>query len=447
MSKSTPGKILIVFASVLLSGTGAFGQLIRQPNTTLNLSQSTPPATLSATGAFADLTTLTPNTGIVAYTPNVPFWSDYAKKTRWFSIPDITRTMTFSRDSNWTFPTGTIWIKHFDLPNERTDPNGPSRRIETRFLVKTDTAAYGLTYKWRDDQTDADLVVSSGEQVAYMVYVNGAPTFQNWTYPSRSACTQCHTSVGGRALSFTTRQMNASHVYGSQNLNQVQALSDAGYFFAPVTGVNNLPAFAKANDTTQNLEWRTRSYFAVNCSQCHQPSGPTPGYWDARPTTPLDQAQIINGVLYNNIGDPNYRFIVPGDLNHSMSFLRIAGIAQRMPPIGTNELDPDNMQLLSDWVTQALPQRLSFTQWQLYYFGSTKDPIAAPDEWSTKCCLWGNNVDLVPRHRARSTKCSQPLPQFAPRFHIREQPGKRSFTGRRGHERVRRNQGEQKRSG
>jgi uncharacterized repeat protein (TIGR03806 family) len=355
-------------------------QLVRLPNTTLNLSQTNPPATLSASGAFSDLATLTPNSGIVAYTPNVAFWSDYAQKLRWFSIPDITRTMTFNADVNWTFPTGTVWIKHFNLPNERTNPDGLSRRIETRFLVKTDTSVYGLSYRWREDQTDADLVPSTGANVDYTVLVNGVPTTQTWRYPSRAQCNSCHTSVGGYGLSFNTRQMNAFHIYGSQNLNQIQALSDAGYFFVAVVGVNNLPAFAKGSDTTQSLDWRARSYFAVNCSQCHQPGGPTPANWDARPTTPLDQAQIINGLLYNDYGNPANRFVVPGDTAHSMALLRIeaAGVP-RMPPLASNELDPGSIQLVNDWITQSLPQRLSFAQWQLYYFGSNIDPNAAPD--------------------------------------------------------------------
>ncbi len=80
--------MLAAVAGLLLwAAPGTFGQLVRQPNTTLVLSPSSPPATLSATGAFADLATLTPNAGIVSYKPNLSFWSDYAQKSRWFSIP------------------------------------------------------------------------------------------------------------------------------------------------------------------------------------------------------------------------------------------------------------------------------------------------------------------------------------------------------------------------
>src|SRR6185295_2547562 len=39
------------------------------------------PATLADTGIFSNVATLAPAPGVVAYTPNVSFWSDYAKKT------------------------------------------------------------------------------------------------------------------------------------------------------------------------------------------------------------------------------------------------------------------------------------------------------------------------------------------------------------------------------
>src|SRR5205823_3491359 len=153
--------------------------------------------------------------------------------------------------------------------------------------------------------------------VPYSVLVNGVPTNQIWRYPSRGECVRCHSAVAGNALSFNTRQMNGSHLYGAQTLNQIQAMSDAGYFAAPVTGVNNFPAFAKASDTSQSLEWRVRSYLAVNCVQCHQPGGEAMSNWDARPTTLTDQAQMINGLLRNPGIDSANRFVVPGDTGHS----------------------------------------------------------------------------------------------------------------------------------
>lgn len=321
-------------------------------------SGTAPPATLSATGAFSNLSTLTPNTGIISYEPNVNFWSDYAIKSRWFSIKNTTDTVTFSSTGNWTFPTGMVWIKHFDFETTRGSP-ATKRRLETRFLVKTTNEVYGLSYKWRADQTDADLVAESG---LTEVIPSSSPS-QTWRYPSRGECITCHSQVGGHALSFNTPQVNRTHDYGAGMQNQIQALSDAGYFSAPVGEVNSLPAFAAASDTTQSLEWRVRSYLAVNCVQCHQPGGASQGSWDARFTTKTDAANLINGLLINDGGDTANRFAVPGDAVHSMLLKRQQGNGvARMPPLGTNERDLVNEQLVTDWIA-SLTTRQSFAQW------------------------------------------------------------------------------------
>jgi uncharacterized repeat protein (TIGR03806 family) len=369
---------VMVLAFVSIISPRAEAQLVRQPNTTLNLSETSPATKLSLTGAFSDLATLAPNPGIVPYTPNVSFWSDYAQKSRWFSVPNLADKITFNADSNWAFPTGTVWVKHFNLPNERTNPNGPSVRVETRFLVKKSDGIYGLTYRWRADQTDADLVEDFGEDEFFTVTVNGKPTTQVWHYPARYECIECHSAVAGYGLGFNTRQMNGSHVYGTQNLNQIKALSDAGYFTAPVPHVNNLPALVKASDTTQSFESRVRSYFAANCLQCHQPGGEAPTYWDARPTTPTDMANMINATLAYDEDDPANRFVVPGDTSHSMVLKRLMGEVSRMPPLATRELDPEAIQLITDWITRELPTRLSFSDWQTYYFRSTTSPESQP---------------------------------------------------------------------
>ena len=93
------------------------------------------PATLSETNLFADLTDLSPNPGLLPYEPNLPFWSDYAIKRRWFGIPS-TEPMTWARDGNWIFPRRMLWVKHFDLEMTRGNP-ATKRRIETRMSLET----------------------------------------------------------------------------------------------------------------------------------------------------------------------------------------------------------------------------------------------------------------------------------------------------------------------
>lgn len=340
---------------LLCSLLGTVVRLVRSGTPT----GTAPPAALSATGAFSNLGTLTPNTGIVAYEPNVNFWSDHAIKSRWFAIKNTTDTMTFNSTGNWTFPTGTVWIKHFDIETTRGVP-ATRRKLETRFLVKTTTGVYGLSYRWNAGQTDATLVAESGENMA----IPSASPAQTWRFPSRGECITCHTQVGGHALSFNTSQLNRSHDYGAGLQNQIQALSDAGYLSTPATGVNNLRAFAAAGDTTQSLEWRVRSYLSVNCVQCHQPGGAVQALWDAQSTTKTDMANLINGLLVNDLGDPANRFVVPGDAAHSMLLRRQQGNGvSRMPPLGTLERDLVNEQLVTDWIA-SLASRQNFAQWQ-----------------------------------------------------------------------------------
>ncbi len=197
------------------------------------------PATLSATGAFSNLASLTPNAGIVPYEPNVPFWSDYAIKTRWFSIPTLGPTFTYAAAGNWTLPTGTVWVKNFDIESTRGNP-ATARHLETRFIVKTTDGVYGISYKWRADQTDADLVPENGDTSTFSVTVGGSPQSQTWTFPSRASCLNCHTYVGGYALSFNTPQLNRTNTYGGLPQNQIDALNSAGYLSGSVSPTNTL---------------------------------------------------------------------------------------------------------------------------------------------------------------------------------------------------------------
>jgi glucose/arabinose dehydrogenase/mono/diheme cytochrome c family protein/regulation of enolase protein 1 (concanavalin A-like superfamily) len=115
------------------------------------------PATLGATGLFSDLAALTPDGRLIPYQLNAPFWSDGALKSRFAVIPNDS-TVGFRPDGDWSFPGGSVLVKHFDLPVSDIDP-AITRRLETRVIVKQDDGeVYGATYKWRADQSDADLL-------------------------------------------------------------------------------------------------------------------------------------------------------------------------------------------------------------------------------------------------------------------------------------------------
>ncbi|MEO8426729.1 MAG: PQQ-dependent sugar dehydrogenase [Verrucomicrobiota bacterium] len=336
------------------------------------------PPTLADTGVFSDVATLTPNPGVWPYSVNVPFWSDNAIKTRWFSMPDANLTIAFNREGNWSFPPGTVWIKHFDLELTNGVPES-TRRIETRLLIKNSSGVYGLTYRWNDSATNAFLVPEDGLNETFLISDGGVIRTQVWHYPSRNQCLQCHTAVAGYALGFNTAQLNRDMDYSGVITNQLLALSHAGYFDSKLTSLHALPALARSTDTNVSLEYRVRSYLHANCVQCHQPGGSGSGYWDARITAPTRLASLIESLPANSSGDPEDRIVKPGSPDHSILLQRIAKLdARHMPPLATTQLNTEAIDLLSAWITNDLPNYISFADWQLRYFASTNSPQSLP---------------------------------------------------------------------
>lgn len=317
------------------------------------------PATLSATGAFADLITLAPSSGVVGYEPTMSFWTDHARKRRWFALPDVTSTFGFSANGNWTLPPGAVWIKHFDLELTRGDPTS-ARRIETRFVVKTAGGLQRFTYAWNDAQTEANLVPPQGTNQVFTVMQNGVAHRQTWRFPSRAECITCHSTAAGSALSFNTRHLNHEQNFSGQAANYIVALAAAGYLsgtpaFEPPDArgtLPGLPRLARADDPFASLEHRARSYLDSNCSFCHQPGGDAVALFDARISTPFDLAGIINGPLLDSGGDPRNRVIVPGDATHSRVLQRIAVRGpDQMPPLASFERDLAGETLLREWIS------------------------------------------------------------------------------------------------
>ncbi len=316
------------------------------------------PSTLLDTGAFSSLDDLTPNPGVVPYDINVSFWSDHGKKARWFSVPNTNLTIGFDTLGSWSFPTGTVWIKHFDLELTNGVP-ASARRLETRFLVRNESGVYGVTYRWNSN-TNAALVPEDGLDESFVISDGGLTRTQTWHYPARGECLRCHTPQGGFALGFSTRQLNQSN--GGEN--QLSALSRSRYFDIPtIPEPLTLPALARATSESISVETRVRSYLDANCVQCHQPGGTAQGLWDARFTTPLNNAGILDGLLLDDLGDANNRVIRPGSPDHSIIYTRVANFgAGHMPPLATSELNLEAIALLGRWITNDLvnPRPLLF---------------------------------------------------------------------------------------
>jgi len=333
------------------------------------------PSLLSDVGLFADLKTLSPHAGIVPYDIQVPFWSDGAVKTRWFSVPDTSEFMSFRAESSWLFPTGTVWIKQFDLLLTNGSPES-LRRLETRVLVKDEDNVFGLTYRWGLSKTNASLVPVGGLDEAIVVERNGATVTQVWRYPSRAECLACHTPGAGGALGFNTVQMNREFAHGVVTQNQVQALAEAGYFDDTVGPVHLLRRLPTLTNAAYSVESRARAYLQANCAQCHFPGGPGQGLWNARVFPKLSTAGIVDGALLNDLGNPANRVVTPGEPDHSMLLSRISSNGTlRMPPLASSVLDTQGIALVSAWINELAGYQ-AFDDWQIVHFNSTNAPDA-----------------------------------------------------------------------
>lgn len=314
------------------------------------------PPLLSQTGAFANVRTLTPNSTLIPYDLILAFWSDGASKSRWISLPK--GTIKFSPTGEWLFPDGTVFVKHFDLAVDDTNPR-VKRRLETRLLIRDrNGAVYGVTYKWRPDNSDADLLTAGVKENITIKTAVGTRS-QTWYYPSPKDCLTCHTSNAGGPLGVKTRQMNRDITYPSGITdNQLRAWNHVGLFDS-VLGNSasprdsywaSLPTLAATDDTTRSLEDRARSYLDANCSQCHRPGG-TVANFDARYTTPLAQQGLIGGPVVIDENIDRARVIAPNDIWRSILFMRVdSNDTFRMPPLARMTIDRTGVDLLQQWI-------------------------------------------------------------------------------------------------
>ncbi|MCA9237722.1 MAG: RICIN domain-containing protein [Planctomycetales bacterium] len=311
------------------------------------------PRTLSRTGLFGDLRSLAASPGIVPYGVNSPLWSDNADKLRWVALPGDGR-IEFAEDGGYRWPGGSIFVKHFDLTvNEQTNEQ---RRVETRVLVLDQTGrnGYGVTYKWRDDHSDADLLPAELDEQIEVVGADGTSRRQTWHYPSRQECLQCHTQKSGFVLGPNTRQLNGDYAYPTGVVdNQLRTWSYLQMFSNNIDqrDIAEFDHLVTVDDPHADLELRVRSYVDANCAFCHRPGG-TGAQWDARFDTPIELQQCIGGSVRETFGIAGAKVVSPANLQTSILYLRMTSSqpTQRMPPVGRNKVDAKAVATFAEWI-------------------------------------------------------------------------------------------------
>jgi uncharacterized repeat protein (TIGR03806 family) len=310
------------------------------------------PQRLSETGIFRDLATLTPETGLIPYEVNAPLWSDGATKDRLMALPGVER-IGFSRDGAWTFPVGTVFVKTFHLPTTVGDPS-TSVRVETRVLIQGASGWDGYSYRWRDDQSDADLLPGADTRTFTVTdpAAPGGTRSQTWTFPSRTDCMRCHTAAAGRVLGVNTRQIHRLHDYGGVIDDQLHAWDHVQLFASSIGWPGPFPAHADPADASASLAGRARAYLDANCSMCHRPGGPSQSPMDLRTLVSVAQMNVVDvAPQFGDLGVANPRLVAPLDRTRSVLWHRMNRLDSfRMPPLATSVVDAVGQDLIGAWI-------------------------------------------------------------------------------------------------
>jgi len=308
---------------------------------------STIPEYLSSTGCFSSTVPLSPATGVIAYDINSPLWSDGAEKQRFFAIPDNSR-INVTDEGDFIFPAGSVLIKHFILND---------KPIETRMLMRHADYWGGYSYEWQYD-TNGNPVDAQLLDTGKSVIIDG----QNWLYPSRSQCFECHTTVANISLGLETLQLNRDLTYAQTGraANQLDTLQAVGIFSSQLSIQLRRNKLYELDDASTSFENRAKSYLHANCAFCHQPTGSTPVAMDFRYTTPLPAMNICDvapqesdlGITGLKLFDPNGSFLQP----NSAIVMRMESVDAnvRMPPLATEIVHDDAVNILKSWVEETI---------------------------------------------------------------------------------------------
>ncbi|HEY3700159.1 MAG TPA: PQQ-dependent sugar dehydrogenase [Spongiibacteraceae bacterium] len=312
----------------------------------------TMPTKLSATGLFSSLTPLQAVPGLIEYEVNVPLWSDGATKRRWLALPNGGK-ITFSADTAWQLPIGSVVVKHFAIALDQRQPT-QLHNLETRVLIHESSGWAGYTYRWNAQQTNADLITGGATATLQFIDSNGVAFTRDYDYPSSAQCHGCHTDVAGFLLGVRTRQLNRNFNYGSVIDNQLRSFNHVALFATDIGNASNYGAAVALDNNAASIAQRARDYLDANCAQCHQSGGPTGVALDLRADTNDSAMHALDiAPSAGDLGIANAMLIARGDKARSILWqrLRAADVASgRMPPLASHAIDEAAVAVVGQWI-------------------------------------------------------------------------------------------------
>jgi uncharacterized repeat protein (TIGR03806 family) len=369
------------------------------------------PRKLSESGLFREVKSHAMADGVVPYSVNSPLWSDGAHKERFIAIPHQDgrdMRIEFGTGRSWKFADDTTLVKSFAIETKAGDP--ASRRwVETRFMVKQQGEWAGYSYRWNEDQSDAELVDASGADQSFDIQVPATADQpagtrqQTWHFPSRTECMVCHSRAANFVLGLSEAQMNREHDYGGvvdhqfrvlerlgllkiatqadapkrfRTLLQEQGLSEkevnehfrksteGGEQRAPkslqtlfVQEMTAYKALPNPYDESQPLEARARSYLHSNCSHCHIEAGGGNSQMNLEFSTELAKMKVIGEKpLHHRFDLADPQLIAPGEPQRSVLLHRLSQRGDKsgqMPQLATSIVDEAAVKLFRAWIAEV----------------------------------------------------------------------------------------------
>jgi putative heme-binding domain-containing protein len=320
-----------------------FHRLVRNPATG---QPSSFPRKLSETGLFTDVKLQTPAAGVHEFSVAERMWQDRLVGRRFIALPAETKveaTITKKPDGSVS-GSKVVWPKDAVLAKTLSTPDATSRRVETQLLHFDGETWNGYSYRWNDDQTDAELVGVNGADQE--VPIPGAAAVQH-RFHARAECARCHTPWTGFALGFQPQQLS---------LISGQPVRESAVGFGLVNEAffeTSASRTVSSHDRDADLELRARSWLHANCAHCHRQHGGGSVALKVNIDLPLAETELIGEKpLRGDMGIADARLIAPGVPWRSALLARTARTgAGRMPIIGSHEVDEHGYDLLWDWIT------------------------------------------------------------------------------------------------
>jgi hypothetical protein len=295
-----------------------------------------------------------PPSGIVAFSPQYPLWSDGADKRRWLQLPPGT-FIDASKPDAWVFPRGTRLWKEF---------SHGGRPVETRYIERLADGSWRFAaYVWNEAGTDAVLAPARG------IAALPAPTAPQGRYavPSRTDCLACHASTTVPVLGLGVLQLSADRdplAPGGRPLrageHDLRALVARGWVRGLPKQLLTQPARV---DGATLVERAALGYLHANCGHCHNTSAarvPLNLTLAQRAADPAAaRAEVLRATLdavarYQPAGAGDAVIVAPGRPEASLLASRMQSRHSQvqMPPLGTQLPDPEGLALIQRWIAQ-----------------------------------------------------------------------------------------------